>query len=384
MHAAPNPVPTLTDGVVTLRAHTDDDIEGSWEQCQDPLSIAWTTVPVPYGRDDARRFVREIMPGGWDTGQEWGFAVEVGGRFAGTVSLRPEGNGRAEIAYGSHPWVRGQGHMERALRLLLDWGFDERGLQTVIWWANAGNWASRRLAWKVGFSCDGTVPQWLEHRGELTDAWVGALRREDARQPRSEWLDVPRIVGGDVVLRRHREADAPRVQEACSDERTSYWLGQMASPYTPAHAAAYVRNRPEGMAAGTDLHWVVADRESDRLLAVVSVLRIARPAGEIGYWTHPEARGRGVMTEAVRLACRHAFVDVEDGGLGLERLVAYVAVDNLASRHVLEANGFRPTGVQRRAIDVRDGRHDMAGYDLLPGDLLPEELLPEGALPGPR
>jgi RimJ/RimL family protein N-acetyltransferase len=77
-------------------------------------------------------------------------------------------------------------------------------------------------------------------------------------------------------------------------------------------------------------------------------------------------------------------VDVEDGGLGLERLVAYVAVDNLASRHVLEANGFRPTGVQRRAIDVRDGRHDMAGYDLLPGDLLPEELLPEGALPGPR
>jgi RimJ/RimL family protein N-acetyltransferase len=158
----------------------------------------------------------------------------------------------------------------------------------------------------------------------------------------------------------------------------------MASPYTPAHAAAYVRNRPEGMAAGTDLHWVVADRESDRLLAVVSVLRIARPAGEIGYWTHPEARGRGVMTEAVRLACRHAFVDVEDGGLGLERLVAYVAVDNLASRHVLEANGFRPTGVQRRAIDVRDGWHDMAGYDLLPGDLLPEELLPEDALPGPR
>ncbi|MSZ78066.1 MAG: GNAT family N-acetyltransferase, partial [Actinobacteria bacterium] len=82
--------PTLTDGVVTIRGHLPGDADGSFEQCQDPLSQRWTTVPVPYSRDDARVFVTEIMPGGWAEDTEWGFAIEVEGRYAGTVSLRNE------------------------------------------------------------------------------------------------------------------------------------------------------------------------------------------------------------------------------------------------------------------------------------------------------
>src|SRR5919112_2237491 len=82
------PVPTLTDGVVTLRAHRADDAPGAYEQSQDPASQRWTTVPVPYTRADARTFVGEIMPGGWADDSEWGFAIEADGRYAGTVSLR--------------------------------------------------------------------------------------------------------------------------------------------------------------------------------------------------------------------------------------------------------------------------------------------------------
>jgi hypothetical protein len=103
-------IPTLTDGVVRLRPPIDDDIEGSWEQCQDPLSQQWTQIPVPYTRDDAKTYLRHIIPGGWETEREWGFVVEAdddagAARFAGTISLRNEGDGRAEIAYGSHPWA---------------------------------------------------------------------------------------------------------------------------------------------------------------------------------------------------------------------------------------------------------------------------------------
>ena len=39
-----------------------------------------------------------------------------------------------------------------------------------------------------------------------------------------------------MVLRRHRDDDAERVLEACSDERTAYWLGHFPSPYTRRHA----------------------------------------------------------------------------------------------------------------------------------------------------
>jgi RimJ/RimL family protein N-acetyltransferase len=363
-------VPRLTDGVVTLRAHSEDDVDAIHEQATDPLMVRWTRVPVPHTPEDAKRFVREIMPGGWETDQEWGFAIEAEGRFGGTVSLRNNGPGRAEIAYGAHPWIRGRGFVERALRLLLEWGFAERDLETVIWKAQEGNWASRKLAWRVGFSCDGTLRHWLDERDGLVDAWVGVLTHEDGRSPRTPWLEAVRITGTDVVLRPHAEHDIDRALEACTDELTAYWLGGLPQPYTRTEAEQYVRLRPEDMAAGTAVHWAVADPVDDRLLGSVSIMDIGSHAGpEIGYWAHPDARGRGLMTQAVRLAVRHAFIDVEDGGLGLPKVRLVSAVDNTASRHVAEANGFREVGIERLGTICRDGRHDTVIYDLVPADL---------------
>lgn len=171
----------LTDGEVRLRAHHDDDIPRILEQCLDPETIEWTTVPLGYTRDDAATFVRHVMPGGWETDQEWGFAVEYEGRFAGTVSLRNHPPHLAEVAYGAHPDVRGTGAMTRALRLLLDWGFAERELRTVVWYAFVGNWPSRRLAQRVGFSFDGILRGFLDQRGTPTDAWAGTLLRGELR-----------------------------------------------------------------------------------------------------------------------------------------------------------------------------------------------------------
>lgn len=372
-------VPVLTDGVATLRAHHDGDIDRCVEQSLDPLSRRWTMVPTHYTRDDARRFVREIMPGGWATGQEWGFAVEVGGEYAGTVSLRDRGERRAEIAYGSHPAVRGTGAMERALRLLLDWGFSPGGreLLAVHWWAMAGNWASRKLAWRLGFSVDGTVRSALTEpdrdggESRLVDGWVGTLLREDARLPRHPWLDAPRIEGEGIRLRRGRVEDVERAYEACTDERTGYWLGDLPAPYTRESAEEHLTQRqPEDMARGTAVHWVVADPVTDALLGAVSLLGLDSSAGaEVGYWAHPDARGRGVMTEAVRLAVRHAFVPDEDGGLGLARVRLVAAVDNTASRRVALASGFTEAGMERLATRCRDGLHDAVVHDLLPADL---------------
>src|ERR1044072_6219848 len=113
-------IPTLTDGVGTLRAHRPDDVDAAAEQSRDPESQRWTTVPVPYQRSDAEFFVTELMPGNWADNTEWGFVLEAEGMYGGTISLRNVGDGRAEIGYGAHPWVRGKGYVERGLRLLLE------------------------------------------------------------------------------------------------------------------------------------------------------------------------------------------------------------------------------------------------------------------------
>jgi RimJ/RimL family protein N-acetyltransferase len=356
----PTSAPTLTDGVVTLRAHRVDDVPRIVEQCHDPQSQQWTQVPVPYGVADAEGFVGELVAAGWAAATEWAFAVEVDGAFGGTVSLRNEGAGRLEVAFGAHPGIRGTGAMERALRLLLDWGFAETGATTLVWRAFVGNWASRRLAWRLGFSMEGTLRCFLPQRGELRDAWVATLLREDPREPRTTWLDVPRLAADGLVLRRITSADAPRIQEACSEERTQRWLGQLPTPYTLQDALTYVEGRRELEATGTAVTWALADPDDDRILGTICWFHWTPGAEvEIGFWTHPDARGRGLMTRAARLVTGHVFAT-----LGVLRVTAFAAVDNAASRHVIESAGFRQYGVERYGALVRDGRADMALYDV--------------------
>lgn len=359
------PVPTLGDGTVTLRAHTEDDVEALVEQCVDPLTRRWTTVPLAYGRDDARRFVREIMPGAWEHGTEWGFAAEIEGRYAATVVLRDEGDSRAEIAFASHPWVRGTGGVHRALTLLLDWGFAERGLTTVVWLANVGNWGSRKAAWRLGFTMEGTVRRHLVQRGELRDAWIATLLREDSREPTTRWLDTP-VLGGDrVVLRPPQETDVPRIVEACSDELTQRWLGQLPAPYAVPDALAWLEACREGAASGGKVTWAVADPDDDRFLGSMGFFDIEPDCGgELGYLTHPDARGRGLTTEAALLASRYAL-----GPLGLPQLRASAAVGNATSRGVLERVGFLAWGTERRAARLRTGPASAMRYELTPAEL---------------
>jgi RimJ/RimL family protein N-acetyltransferase len=376
----PQDVPTLVDdhptAPVRLRAHRTTDAPGSLEQCLDPLSREWTTVPLDYTLDDAKRFVGHAMPGGWLDGSEWGFAVEAvddsgSPRYAGTVSLRNEGDARAEIAYGSHPWVRGRGVMERALRLLLEWGFAERGLETVIWWANKGNWASRKLAWRLGFSVEGAPRHWLPQRGRLLDSWVGTLLAGDKRVPTTPWLVPPHVIGSRVVLRRLRPADARRIVEGCLDPVTAHWLGQLPQPYELSDAEWFLDDVEERHATGRAVTWAMASPDDDRLVGIANLFDIQAGVGaEVGYWVHPEVRGRGVATEACRLSLRHAFVPEDDGGLGLQRVRATAAVDNVASRTVLERSGLTLQGRERRVIRLGGGgRADAAVYDVLPSEL---------------
>jgi len=369
----PQDVPTLRDGDVSLRPHRPEDASAALEQCLDPLSREWTTVPLDYTRADADRFVRQAMPGGWADETEFGFAVEApdddgGLRYAGTMSLRDQGEGRAEIAYGSHPWVRGRGVMERALRLMIAWGFEERGLETVIWWANRGNWASRKLAWRLGFSFEGAPRHWLPQRGVLLDAWVGTLLAADRREPTAPWLVPPYVRGERVVLRRLVHEDAGRVVEGCLDPETKRWLGHIPQPYTLDLAHEFIEGREEGHASGRALTWTMADPSTGVLVGLVNLFDLEGGGvdAEVGYWVHPQARGRGVATEATRLALRHAFVPDDDGGLGLERVRAVAAEDNHASRRVLERAGLRIQGRERRLVRLGDGsRSDAAIYDVL-------------------
>jgi RimJ/RimL family protein N-acetyltransferase len=356
----PDAVPLLFDAEagITLRAANSGDLAAIVEQCRDPDMIRWTTVPNPpggYQLRDAEEFLA-VIASGWTSGKRLGWTIE-GQRgttrgFCGSIDLRLEGDGIAEVGFGLHPEARGRSMMTAALQLVCDYGFQVAGLQVIRWRAVVGNWASRRVAAKVGFVFDGTIRRLLVHRGELLDGWMATLTADDPRLPQS-WLTPVELQADGVRLRAFHAGDLERIVEACSDPETSYWLASMPQPYRHSSAVAYLEGIAELAARGVGVAWCITDSKEDRCLGSISLNGLGGYAkrAEIGYWAHPDGRGRGVVAEAVRLVTRHA----RDSGLASSLLIR-CAAGNAASQRVAERAGYRKVGIQPASEPLGDGQ----------------------------
>ncbi len=364
------PTTPVSDGVVTLRAHRSSDVDEMVTMCRDPETVRYTTVPQPYERRHAQRWVAN--PGaGRRTLRSW--AVEARdddgtARFAGNVDIRDRPP--PEIGYVLAPWARGRGLMTRAVRLATRWAFAEAGLPVVHWNTHVGNVASWRVAHACGFTFRGEIPLAVSHRGELVDAWIATLKPADDGRPRTTWWPVPVLGSPRVRLRPTVDADVARIVEACNDPRTRHWLRTLPDPYTEATARAFIQTGPLQASLGHRVAWAVTGPGSDRLLAHISVFRLADPLNptgdEVGYWAHPEARGRGVVGAALETVVANAFTSVAEGGLGRHRLQIGAAWGNAASRHVAERAGFTLVGHFHADGVVGSGElDDGAWYELL-------------------
>ncbi|WP_167003500.1 GNAT family N-acetyltransferase [Mumia sp. ZJ430] len=358
--AFPDDVPVLRDGDVELRAHREDDLDALVEQCLDPQSVAWTMIPRGYDAAMGLEFLTTTVPQGWRTGSERAFAVvathpDGRRRYAGTVSLRDLGSGRADVGFVAHPAVRGLGVMTQALDLLLDYAFDTLATQTVIWWAVRGNWGSRKLAWRCGFTFGGTVHRWLAEHGGYQDAWVATLHRDDERAPLGHWWSLPTLEGEDVVVRPLRADDDARIVEGGNDPAVQRWMPTFPTPYRLEDAAAFRALVTDAAATGSSFSWAVADPRTDLLLGAVGIPRRTDTSVEIGYWLHPDARGHGYAQAATETLVAHAFTPRDMGGMGALR--AYVRVDELNrdSLAVARACGFEMSGTERAGQVRRNG-----------------------------
>jgi RimJ/RimL family protein N-acetyltransferase len=143
----------LTDGVITLRAPNEDDVDALYEACQDPEIQRWTGVPSPYLRDDAVAFLARMREEGRSGRTAQFLAVDAEGRLLGSFAVmemdkRP---GYGEIGYWVAAGARGQGVATRAVTLLRDWAAAELGLELIELLIHTGNEPSKRVAERTGF-----------------------------------------------------------------------------------------------------------------------------------------------------------------------------------------------------------------------------------------
>jgi RimJ/RimL family protein N-acetyltransferase len=169
------------------------------------------------------------------------------------------------------------------------------------------------------------------------------------------------ITDGDVVLRFPTEDDLDVLLAAIADPD----LREAANmpDVGREEAQASLAHLPALAASGRMLPMTALDASGDIVGGgILHHLDAERGIVEIGYWVLPHARRRGIATQIARVLAEHAFA------LGIERVAAYVNVNNPASERVLERAGFTREGVVR-SLPKPDGRRvDKTLFSLLPGE----------------
>lgn len=164
-----------------------------------------------------------------------------------------------------------------------------------------------------------------------------------------DWpAQLPVINEGELALRPWVTGDEQRVFEICQDPDVAEWT-TIPLPYTFEHAKSYVANRTHDYDAHQAISYVgIVD---DKVAIAVSLHHINEfdHWAEIGYWTAPEVRGRGLTARAVKLITEFAF------SIGFRRVQAIADPGNASSQGVLRKAGYIQEAILQNGITRRDG-----------------------------
>ncbi len=116
--------------------------------------------------------------------------------------------------------------------------------------------------------------------------------------------------------------------------------------------AERVRRNRRDASAGTEYSLLIFDHSPGRPVMVggMTLSNIRRRAAQnvtLGYWMAVDFAGKGIMTRAVALILPFVFDTLQ-----LHRIEAACLPDNIASRRVLSANGFKEIGYAEYYLQI--------------------------------
>ena len=376
--ARPATAPVLRTSAILLRALAEHDVPALVEQERDPQVRRWSPTTQPFGAPEAGALVqsaREQWAARSATApRRWAIGVGAGeswyADYAGQVEYVPDGRGAAEVGFVVHPGHRGRGLSVQALALALAHAHTEDSVHTVHWRSEVGNWASRRVVWRLGFRVEGLVRGIVPGPDHPRPGWWGTRQVGDPVEPVHRWWDVPELASAGVVLR-----PVTATSRGLPDATTQ---GSTPDPAAAADATAPddpVAAALSGAAAGASVTWFVAGSKGDALTGRLTVAGLDDPrwrgCGQVSWWW-PDADA-GSLAAALQLVAAHAFEPAPPlarpdlGGLGLHRLDATVEATDRTARRVMHGAGWRAVGREHAARTPRGSARpvDTVRFELL-------------------
>lgn len=156
-----------------------------------------------------------------------------------------------------------------------------------------------------------------------------------------------------LVLRSADQAQAPVLQRYLLDNREHLapWEPLRDEEYFQLAAVAQrLRDMAGKVVAGEARHWLLFDRDEQRVLGACNFTNIVRGAFQachLGFALAREAQGRGLMHEALQATISHAFEELQ-----LHRIMANYRPENLRSAQLLARLGFEQEGRARAYLKI--------------------------------
>ncbi|HST18244.1 MAG TPA: GNAT family protein [Gaiellaceae bacterium] len=177
--------PMLADGIVRLRALEERDLAAYLQSFRnDPQLAALLGLDADPTVEHLRgRLGRPGIDPPELRAHEWIIAEAGSDKFAGSILLHSCDwkNRRAEVGYWIAPHARRRGLLAAALGLVLDWAFDEMGIERMEMTALPGNEAVVGIAGRFGFVYEGTMRARNLERGVRVDLLMWGLLAGERR-----------------------------------------------------------------------------------------------------------------------------------------------------------------------------------------------------------
>jgi RimJ/RimL family protein N-acetyltransferase/8-oxo-dGTP pyrophosphatase MutT (NUDIX family) len=153
--------PTLTDGVITLRAWRDEDVEAAVAGHDDEMALWFGWDPAEVSVERHREAVRRWREDYAADRRRTSFVIDHEGTVVGSVEVTRRSDHEGDLSWTLYAGQRGHGYAARAVRVLVDWAFADAsqgglGLQRVQARIDPRNDASRRVATRAGMRLEGT------------------------------------------------------------------------------------------------------------------------------------------------------------------------------------------------------------------------------------
>lgn len=164
-----------------------------------------------------------------------------------------------------------------------------------------------------------------------------------------------------VTIREWEESDAEALAGVLNDKNVLDNLRDgLPYPYTESDALWYINSC---LSSDKNEQFCFAIVYNDKVVGSIGIFRqgnIHFRTAELGYYIGVEYWGKGITTEAVRLACKHVFDNTD-----IVRIYAEPFAENTASCRVLEKNGFVLEGILRKNAYKNGVFRDMKLYALV-------------------